>query len=171
MLMVNYATRENAEGKIGEFYARIPEVLDIPTPMQVMSSSAGLFERHVGVIEYFSNHENLEFQTLAAIRYMASCLKGFTPCIDFNAKLLMSAGLEETELDTIVKDPLQAPFEKKECMLLAFVNKGLVSPEAISREDLQSLKNEGWTEKDLVDALYHAASMDIAGTLSKAFTE
>ncbi|WP_320170144.1 hypothetical protein [Maridesulfovibrio sp.] len=171
MLMINCATRENAEGKTGEFYARIPESLDIPTPVQVMSASAGIFERHAGIIEYFGNHENLEFPILASIRYMAASLKGYTPCIDFNSKLLISAGLEEAELETIVNNPLQAPFEKKECLLLGFVRKGILSPETINREDLQALKDEGWTEEDLVDALYHAASMDIAGTLSKAFTE
>lgn len=171
MLIIDHVTRDKAEGKIEKFYSRIPREMDIPAPFLVLSSSPGVFERQGGVLEYFSNHDSLNFHVLASIRYIAASIKGYTACIDFNGKLLMAAGLETDELKILVNDPMQAPFEEQERMLLAFIKKSIVDPDAVSREDINALVSKGWKEKDLVDAVFHAANMDIAGTLVKTFSE
>lgn len=171
MYMVNHSTRENAQSKVKEFYDKIPEAFDIPAPLLIASASPKLFERHANILEYFAGHETLEPHMLAAIRYIVSSLKGFQPCIDFNSGLLTAMGMESDDVRSLNNSPIDSAFEKKELMLLEFVKDSIENPKAVNRKDLEDLKAEGWTEQDLVDAVYHASAMFIAGNLSGTFTE
>ncbi len=171
MFLVNHSTRENAEGKIKETFNRIPKSLEIPTPLLVASASPELFERHACIMDYFAAHKTLEPHVLAAIRYVVSSLKGFPACIDFNFKLLKAIGMKPEEIEALNNTPIDSPFEKRELMLLEFVKQSVVNPAEIGSENLDDLKAEGWTESDLIDAVYHGSGMFIAGGLAGSFTE
>ncbi|NDV28124.1 carboxymuconolactone decarboxylase family protein [Desulfovibrio sp. JC010] len=170
MLIIDHLTRENATGLVKDFYSRIPETIEIPAPMLVMSGSEGLFEKLAGTMSYFGAHESFEPYIPAAIRYIIASLKGYQACIDFNEKLLMAMGVDTEELKTLATDPLKSNFAPNERALLDFAKLAVTRPEEIDAETLEAIKAEGWKESDLVDAVYHAASVGATEVLTKTFS-
>ncbi len=57
---------------------------------------------------------------------------------------------------------------KNKAMLL-FVAKAIRSPETVTQEDVDALREVGWTDTDIFDAVFHGASMAGPSILFKAF--
>lgn len=56
-------------------------------------------------------------------------------------------------------DPTNAMLEEKDAAMLAFVVKAVKSPAAVGADEVNRLKEMGWTDADLVDALAHGVNM------------
>ncbi|NDV28127.1 carboxymuconolactone decarboxylase family protein [Desulfovibrio sp. JC010] len=170
MLMIDHLTRENATGMVKDFYSRIPEAIEIPAPMLVMSASGGLFEKLAGTMGYFATHESFEPHLPAAIRYMVACHKNYPACIDFNGQLLRAMGVDADELANLATDPLKTDFAPKERALLAFAKTAAIAPEKINKDTIEALKAEGWKESDLVDAVYQAGAVSVTQAMTDTFS-
>ena len=49
--------------------------------------------------------------------------------------------------------------EEKDSAMLTFVVKAVKDPSSVKAEEIKKLKEMGWEDKDLVDALAHGANM------------
>ena len=56
-------------------------------------------------------------------------------------------------------DPTKSLLEEKESAMLAFVIKAVKAPSTVEAEEINHLKEMGWSDKDLVDALAHGVNM------------
>jgi hypothetical protein len=56
-------------------------------------------------------------------------------------------------------DPSQSQLEENESAMLAFVVKAVKNPGSVTAEEVKKLKEMGWEEKDMVDALSQGVSM------------
>lgn len=171
MFMINHKTPETASGFSAEFFKNFPEQLGVPAPLQVFTASPELFEKQMGVMGHFMGHEAIDFIVLAAIRYLISRHRGYDACIEFNGKMLMAAGVEVEELETMVEDPMQGPFEEKECLLIAFAYQSFLDPKSIGQAYLNRVLEAGWQESDLMDAVYQANFMYFIGNMVHTFAK
>ena len=78
-------------------------------------------------------------------------------------------GMSEDDIQKVVEDPLQAPLEDKDRAMLAFVMKAIKTPDAVAEEDMTQLRDLGWTDTDILDALTHGTNMIGSSILMKAF--
>lgn len=160
MALISTVAHENAEGIIKEGYDMFKQNIGIiPKPMEMMSASPALFELMLRRIHYLSTHPTLSFSLLAHIRYLVARNLDYSFCTDFNAHILKKQGLEDSDLRKMEADPSQSMLEENENAMLAFVVKAVKAPETVTPEDIQHLRDLGWEDKDMVDALSQGVSM------------
>lgn len=160
MARIKTVSKEKAQGIIKQGYDMFLEKAGIiPKPMEMMSVSPVMFELQLKRIEYFSQHPHLSFALLAHIRYLAACSLDYNFCMDFNRLVLSKLGLDDTEIKNLEADHTAALLEDNEKAMLAFVVKSMKKPESIRQSDIDELKEFGWDDRDMVDALAQGVSM------------
>jgi len=170
MFLLKTVSPVEATGKIAEIYGIFPKKVGVPVPLQLMSASQGMLERQIEIIKYYMSHPNLSFPLLAAIRFLCAseCNYGF--CINFNKHMLMAQGMTETDIEKMIHDPEAAPLEDKEKAMLKFVLFAVRSPNDVQPSDIEKLRNMGWADTDIYDAVTHGANMVGASIVNNAFT-
>lgn len=160
MALINIVSPDNATGIIKEGYDMYLEKAGrIPKPMEMISASPGLFELSLRRMRYLSSHPSLSFALLAHIRYLVSFHLGYRFCREFNRYLLEKQGLEQSDFEQMESDPSRSLLEPHENAMLAFVVKAVNSPDAVTAEEITELRNLGWEDRDMVDALAQGVSM------------
>ena len=96
---------------------------------------------------------------LSHSRYLVAHDLNYSFCADFNKYILKKQGLEDEDIHRMEADPVKSLLEEKESAMLAFVVKAVKSPGSVAAEEINRLKDMGWTDTDLVDALAHGVSM------------
>lgn len=160
MALINTVPLEKAEGAVKEGYDFFMEKMGlIPKPMEMISVSPALFEIWLRRIHYLSTHPKLSFPLLAHIRYLVAHNLNYSFCMDFNELILKKQGLEEKDIDKLKEDPSQALLEDNEKAMLAFVVNAIKDPKSVKADDIQNLRDLGWDDTDMVDALSQGVSM------------
>ncbi len=96
---------------------------------------------------------------LSHIRYLVAYDLNYSFCMDFNRLILKKQGLEDDDIKRIESDPSKSLLEEKDSAMLAFVVKSVKEPGSVKAEEIERLKEMGWEDKDLVDALAHDVNM------------
>ncbi|MFH2090801.1 MAG: hypothetical protein ABIJ31_00365 [Pseudomonadota bacterium] len=160
MALVTTVAPEKAEGIVKEGYEMfMKNVGAIPQPIQLMSISPALFELQLKRIHYFSKHPKLSFALLAHIRYLAAQTLEYGYCMDFNRHLLKKLGYDSDTINAMENDPSKSLLEENESAMLNFVIRSMKKPGSITAADIAQLKELGWDERDMVDALAQGVSM------------
>ncbi len=170
MALIKTVPLEEAEGVIKEGYAMFMENIGtIPKPMEMMSASPALFEVMLQRIHYFSKHPRLSFALLAHIRYLVAQNLNYSFCMDFNKSILKKLGAKEVDIQKMVEDPSKSLLEENENAMLVFVIKSIKAPDSITKNDITKLKELGWKDCDMVDALSQGVSMIDHSIMMKVF--
>lgn len=170
MALIQTVDPEKAEGQIKEVFDTLQENIGmVPAPMQLASASPGLLNISWQSLQYFSQHPSLSFGLLSTIRYLVSHQINFAFCTSLNRNFLMQQGMTEEDIKELEKDPSQAPLEDNERAILAFVLKAIQTPDAVTQEDVDQLREMGWADGDILDALSHGANMISSSILMKTF--
>ncbi len=160
MALVTAVALEGAEGIVKEGYEMfMKNVGTIPQPMQLMSISPALFELQLQRIRYFGKHPKLSFALLAHIRYLASRTLEYAYCTDFNRHLLKKLGYDDETIQAMENDPGKSLLEDNENAMLDFVIRSMKQPASITANDIEKLKQLGWDERDMIDALAQGVGM------------
>ena len=160
MALVTTVAPEEAEGIIKEGYEMFRQnVGAIPQPMQLLSISPALFELQLKRIRYFGKHPGLSFALLAHIRYLAAKSLDFGYCIDLNRHFLKKVGYDDDAIRAMEADPGKSLLEENESAMLDFVIRAMKKPNSITAADIIKLKEFGYEERDMVDALAQGVGM------------
>ena len=160
MALIDTVSPEKAEGKIKETYDMFMKNLGIiPRPMEMMSASPAIFEHQLQRIQYYTDHPTLSFALLSHIRYLVAHNLNYSFCMDFNRLMLKKQGLEDDDIYKMEADPTKSLLEEKDAAMLAFVVKAVKAPSSVQANEINLLKEMGWEDRDLVDALAHGVSM------------
>jgi alkylhydroperoxidase family enzyme len=160
MALINTVSPEQAEGTIKEAYDMFMENLGvIPRPLEMMSASPAIFGHQLQKIHYYTAHPTLSFALLSHIRYLVAHNLNYSFCMDFNKHILKKQGLEDDDIHQIEADPTKSLLEEKESAMLAFVVKAAKAPGSVEADEIKRLKEMGWEDRDLVEALAHGVNM------------
>lgn len=160
MALIRTVPPEEAKDSIKEGYDMFMKNIGIiPRPMEMMSASPALFDIQLRRIHYFSKHPTLSFALLAHIRYLVSHQLNYSFCLDFNKHILKKLGVDEAHFRKMEADPSQALLEENENAMLAFVVKAVKAPGKVTAEDIDRLRELGWEDRDMMDALSQGVSM------------
>jgi hypothetical protein len=170
MALIQTVVPENAEGEVKEIYTILQNAIGvIPTPMLLASASPGLIKMQWEGLQYFTTHPKLTFPLLSTIRYLVAEEYDYAYCTSFNKELLKKQGVPEEDIEKLTRDPEKAPLEDKDRALVAFVMKAIKTPDAVAQADMDRLHALGWSDSDIVDAVFHGVSMIGSSILMKAF--
>jgi len=160
MTLISTVTPENAEGIVKEGYEMfMKNIGTIPQPMQLLSASPALFELQLKRIRYMGKHPKLSFALLAHIRYLAARTLDYSYCMDFNRHLLKKLGNDDNTIQAMENDPGKSMLETNESAMLVFVIRAMKNPSSITAADINQLKELGWDDRDMVDALAQGVGM------------
>ena len=160
MALIKTVSREQAEGTMKRAYDMFMKNLGIiPRPLEMMSASPAIFDQQLQRIKYYTEHPTLSFALLSHIRYLVAHNLNYSFCMDFNKYILKKQGLEDDDIRRMEADPTQSLLEEKESAMLAFVVKAVKAPSSVEPDEIKRLKEMGWEDKDLVDALAHGVNM------------
>lgn len=160
MALVTTVAPEKAEGIIKEGYEMFMKNIGaIPRPMQLMSISPQLFELQLKRIRYFGKHPKLSFALLVHIRYLAAQTLDYGYCMDLNRHFLKKLGNDDDTIRAMEEDSSKSLLEENDSAMLDFVIRGMKHPTSITAADIARLKDLGWEEGDMVDALAQGVGM------------
>lgn len=162
---------KTAAGPVAELYAAFPPGMGVPAPLQLLSASPEILKRQMSMIGYFMQHPRLDPRLLALIRYSMAARYGYAYCTGFNGNMLKSTGLSDVELEALTDDPDTAPLDDKGKALLKFVLKVYGQPEQVREADIAALREIGWLDSDIMDALWMGGGMIAASFLFTALVE
>jgi len=158
------------EGASAAYFA-FPKGFTPPPPLVTMSASPGLLELQNRQIIYFRNHETLDAEFFATLRYILSDRYDAPDCLAFNADLLRRAAqYAEEDLDALLREPEKAPLPEDETALLLFVLDLVRDPGAINEDAVNDLRARGFSDGDVFDATFHATSFLGVIAFHKAFS-
>lgn len=159
MSIVQTVAPEQASGRVAQVYARFKEVFGrVPNAIRLYSSSPDLLEQMAQQNAYYMQHPSLSFPLLAMIRMLVSEQNDCAYCIGLNESLLINrGGYTPEQIAAARRNPADAPLGEKDKAMLLFVLKGTGAPKSVVKEDLDRLRAQGWSDRDIVDGLYHGA--------------
>lgn len=159
MSIISTVTPEQARGKVAEVYRKIQQMIGrVPNAFQLYSSSPVLLEQQMQQIAYYMQHPTLSFPLLAMVRMLVSQHNDCQYCIGFNEGMLMQmAGLTPEQVATTRSTPADAHLPDKDKAMLLFVLKATKTPKMVEKSDLDQLRALGWSDGDIMDAVYHGA--------------
>jgi alkylhydroperoxidase family enzyme len=171
MTIIQTVSPHQASGKVAQIYTQIEQRFGrIHNGFQMYSASPDLMEQLAQQNAYYLQHPTLNFALLAMIRMLVSEQNNCTYCIGFNEALLIEhCDLSPEQLAATRRDPASAPLNEKDKAMLLFVLKGTKDPKSIGSAHLDALRNFGWTDRDIIDGLFHGARNSAVDIMFDAF--
>jgi uncharacterized peroxidase-related enzyme len=170
MALIQLVEKEEATGRVAEIYETMMNTMGfIPNAFKVFSPSAHVLDKQFGNLAYFMRHKSLGGKLLAFIRLLVSEQEECKYCVGMNSGILLQYGVLPEQLDSIKADPSTAPLEEKELALLLFVLRVVKNSNSIEQGDVDSLRNLGWTDADILDATYHGTTQVGVDKIFNAF--
>jgi alkylhydroperoxidase family enzyme len=169
MTLLKTAGPGEASGEMEKFYKSFIDTVGmVPPPFLMYSASPGIHALQASIISYYRERSNLSPLLMALIRYLTALAFEMKPCVEFNTRALAAHGMNEEQIADLKINPAAAPLDEKDGWLLAFVIKAVRAPETVSEGHVQKLRELGWTDTDIFDALYISCMMVGMGTMMKA---
>jgi len=170
MALIQTVEPDKAEGQVKEIYDFMQKNAGvIPAPLQLASASPKMLDTVWQSIQYYSQHPSLGFGLLSSIRYLVAQQYDYTFCTGFNKNLLKMQGLSDDDIEKMENDPLEAPLDDKDRAMVAFVVKAVKTPDAVEKQDMDILHEQGWADSDILEALAHGTNMIASSILTKTF--
>ena len=142
----------------------------VPDGLRLYGISPPLLENFVGNISYFNmGGTQLPPALTAMIRYQISWDANCRYCIDLNEGFLTSLGIDLDDVRASRNNPDAAPLSEKEKSLLKLAIKSVETPDRVNQTDMTNIKNQGWQDREIFDAIVQAANNRAFNFVLKTF--
>jgi len=170
MSIINTVTVETAKDGGKELLDLLADnVGEIPRPLELIGVSSILSKIRTTQIMHYTT-SNLSQPLMNLIRFMSADQCGSEGCVKFNGNSLKrNVGITDEDLAAIKSDPTLAPLDEKEKKLFCFVVAAARNPEGTTQEEINELRELGWSDSDILEATYQSTDMTVLGSLMKIF--
>lgn len=161
MPLIQTIAPEEATGELAKLY-KIIEAMGrtVSNNAQLLSISPELLRQQMDFIRFYMNHPTLSMPLLAAIRIMVSSGEECQFCINYNTGMLINlAGWSFEQVAAMQNDPNAANLPEREIAMLNLAIKAIRNAHGVTANDLDTLREMGWEERDILDAVNHATRM------------
>lgn len=171
MSLIQTVQPEDAQGEIAEIYAQIRHAFgNVPNVMRIWSASPFLLKQQWEFIAYSMHHPCLSGALLACIRMLVSRGNHCAYCVDLNTGMLINMyGWSPGEVEAMIDNPTQANLQPRERAMLGLVLKAVTHSTSVTAADITHLKEQGYSDQDILDAIAHGARMSAADIVINAF--
>lgn len=130
----------------------------IPPHFEVLATIAPTrFKMFIEEINYLSRHKNIEPDFFTFLRFYVATKNNFKYCEKLNKEFLLAKGYGIEVLESFIETPKMLPLDERHQFLFEKVLLSLDSPSDFSAETLKALKEDGWSDEDIYDAIDHGA--------------
>ena len=169
MSLLKIVPPEEAAGGMKRVYDSFSSSLGmVPPPLLASSASPVLQALLASCLIYYNEHRTLSQKLIASIRYSTAVIFDIDPCLEFARKALVSIGLDDPRIEMLGTDPESSDLKGKDKAMFLFAVKAMREPGSVNRDDIRRLKEMGWTDADIFDALNVTAVMIGPGLMMKA---
>ncbi|MGV6859576.1 MAG: carboxymuconolactone decarboxylase family protein [bacterium] len=169
--LINVQTEDNATRDVAEVYAEMQAAWQmVPNPMKLYSTQPAVLRHRWEGFKIMAENQAIDarFQTL--IRMLVSQAHQCDYCIGLNEGMLIGMfEMTPDQVASIKNDPASAPIPDKEVQLLLFVLKAVTTPTQCSADDINQLRELGWSDGDIFFAVNYGADMVATDILINAF--
>ncbi|MFZ4398791.1 MAG: carboxymuconolactone decarboxylase family protein [Bacteroidales bacterium] len=170
MSLIKLVEPEEATGKVAEIYQNMMNTMGfIPNAFKLYSPSEHALSQQVANLNFYFRHPKLGGKLLAFIRLLVSDQEKCEYCVGMNTQILFQYGVFPDMVNEIMKDHNQVPLEENEKAMLFFVLKVVKNSNSIIQEDVEKLRQLGWTDSEILEATYHGATQVAADMMLNAF--
>lgn len=161
MPLIQTIAPAEATGELAKLYKLIETMRGtVGNSAQLFSVSPELLRQQFDFIRFYINHPTLSMPLLAAIRIMVSSGEECQFCIDYNTGMLINmAGWTFDQVAQMRKDPKSANLPEREIAMLLLAIKAVRIAHSVNSDDLDNLREMGWSDADIFDAVNHATRM------------
>jgi len=161
MPLIHTIAPSEAKGELAKLYTIIETMRgSVGNNAQLFSVSLELLRQQMDFIKFYMNHPTLSMPLLAAIRIMVSSGEECQFCIDYNTGMLINlAGWTFDQVTAMRNDPNSANLPEREIAMLNLAIKAIRNAHGVSANDLDTLREMGWSDNDILDAVNHATRM------------
>ncbi|HGG60246.1 MAG TPA: hypothetical protein ENK26_10100 [Gammaproteobacteria bacterium] len=162
---------ENASGKLAELFTALEKKIGyVPNGFRALSVSEAILERQAGYIDWVMKHPTLSPRFAAILRLLISENKECDYCVHANSAMLQNfLGVSADEIAALKLNPGDAPLDEREKALVLFVLDAIENPREVSAMDIDDLREMGWSDSEILDALYQGAQQVAFDILVTAF--
>jgi alkylhydroperoxidase family enzyme len=160
-----------ADGVVAATYTQIENAIGrVPAAFQLYSLSPELLRQQWEFLGYYLKHPALSGPWLAFLRLSISREIRCNYCIGLNGGLLINRyGWTAEQLAAAKQDLNSAPFNEKEKVLLRYCLDAVQNLGRVDPARLDALRQLGWTDRDIFDAVTHAARNVAADIIFNTF--
>ncbi|MGD9968859.1 MAG: carboxymuconolactone decarboxylase family protein [Sulfuricurvum sp.] len=161
MPLIHTIEPSEATGELAALYTLIEKMRgNVGNNAKLFSVSPELLRQQLDFIRFYINHPTLSLPLLAAIRIMVSSGEECQFCIDYNTGMLINlAGWSFDQVSEMRKDPNTANLPEREIAMLNLAIKAIRNAHGVHANDLDTLREMGWSDSDILDAVNHATRM------------
>ncbi len=162
---------EDATGKLAAVYQALEQQIGfIPNGFRMLGVSEDVAERQAGYMDWVMRHPTLSPRFSAILRLLVSQEKQCDYCVDANSAILQNhLGVAPDELAALKLNPGDAPLDDREKALLLFVLDAIESPREVNATAIEELRDTGWSDREILEALYQGAQQVAFDILINAF--
>jgi hypothetical protein len=166
-----FIVEEKIEEQTASYLNEIEAEFGVMPPHWKLFASLNLkrFKMFMEEIDYLVHHPRIEADFFAFLRLFVANKEGFGYCQRFNHRLLLARGYEKVALANFVQDITKIPLEMPYSLLAKGVYQALYTPELFSAKEIEKLKEVGWQESDIFDAIEHGAFLFKFSRILKAY--
>jgi alkylhydroperoxidase family enzyme len=158
------------EAMVAQIIAPFEQMLGrVPGGLQLLGISPPVLQHYAGTIGYYMAHSKLSATLLTFIRYLVSWRGDCDYCVDLNEAFLVNGGLDLDTVRATRDDPQRVPLEEREKTLLQLALDAVDHPESITAERIDALRAQGWSDRDMLDAVWHANLNRAFGRTAETF--
>ncbi len=170
MSLLKLVEKDEATGRVAEIYESMTSTMGfIPNAFKVFSPSPYVLDRQYSNLGFYMRHKTLAGNLLAFIRLLVSDQEQCSYCVGMNSGILLQYGVLPEAIAEIKLDPTKAPLNEKDLAMLLFVLSVTKNSNAIVQEDVDKLRNLGWTDEEILEASYHGATASGVDKIFNAF--
>lgn len=170
MSLIQTVAPESAEGEVAEIYAQIEQAMgSVPNALRIWSASPLLLRQQWEFIRYSMQHPSLSGALLACIRLLVSHGNHCTYCVDLNTAMLINLfGWAPGEVEAMLDNPARAKLEHHERAMLGLALKAVTHSSSVGAADIAHLREQDYSDQDILDAIAHGARMAAADLVLNA---
>jgi uncharacterized peroxidase-related enzyme len=171
MSLIDMVQPEEATGEAGRIYAEIQQAFgNVPNVLKVWSASPFLLKQQWEFISYSLNHPKLSPALLACIRLMVSRGNHCDYCVDMNKGMLINLfGWTPDQVEYMIDNPAEANLPHMEKAMLGLVLKAVHHSNQVTANDVAHVRDQGYSDQDVLDAVAHGARMTAGDIVINAF--
>ena len=152
---------QEAVGELAQLYEMITSMRGrVGNNAKLFSMSPELLRQQMDFIKFYKDHPTLSVSLLASIRVLVSSKENCDFCIDYNTAMLINmAGWSFEQVQAMRQDINSANLPTREIAMLHVAIKAIRNAHEVDADDLDKLREMEWSDKDIIDAINHAARM------------
>ena len=157
--LITPASPAGEEGRVAAVLDAVEKHLGfVPDGLRLYSLSPPLLEAFVGNVSYFRGGTRLSPILTSMIRYLVSWQADCRFCVDLNGGFRSALGANLDAVRVARANPEAALIEESERPLLRLALKAVDEPHNVRQADLDAAQAQGWSDRDIFDAVVQAAS-------------